>query len=288
MINITTMNNGISVFSSTATKIMNISSMSNQNRGIHVRNSTNTTMMNNQNITVYIQYSSNTAMMNNIILSSVKNQNSGIYVEHSNNIKITDLSSFNHQDVSNSLIFLQFCNNISIHNVSIAVNYNGLLFFYCQDIILEESSFSGIISNLQTTTTDVADQPAIITLYSTDLVLKNCNFTRNSIAVTSSNITVEGDIFFENNSAISGTAFIFSTRSVLIVSEQSNVVFRNNSASHYGAVFYTFSEEVAETSILIGDLIKSGSGSFITTGTQCFIQVKGLTLHVSHSLTTQL
>ena len=58
-----------------------------------------------------------------------------------------------------------------------------------------------------------------------------------SIAATSSSITVKENIIFDNNTAISGTGFIFSKSSVLIVSEHSNVVFRNNFASQYGAAF---------------------------------------------------
>ena len=166
--------------------------------------------------------------------------------------------------------------------------------YVCTDVLLEDSVFSGITSDLQQVTTNVAHLPAIIALHNTKLTLKNCNFTSNritSILVTHSNITLDENILFESNSAISGAAFIFS-RSVLIVSEQSNVVFRNNSASQYGAVIYIVTEELPETSILIGDLINVYSGRALvidtslllvdTTATQCFIQVKATRSNTAH------
>ena len=166
-------------------------------------------------------------------------------------------------------------------NISISVDkdivQSAISLFDCTDVLLEESIFSGIMSDMQQVTSNVASLPAIINLYNTKFNLKNCNFTNNmitSISATSSNVTVEQNILFENISAISGAAFIFS-RSVLIVSEQSNVVFSNNSASQYGAAFYVFDDELPETSISIGDLINTGTSSFITYGSQCFIQMNG-------------
>ena len=153
------------------------------------------------------------------------------------------------------------CSNVHIQNISVLVNnnidYNAIHLYVCTDILLEDSVFSGLMSDLQQVTTNVPDLPAIIAVQETTLTLKNCKFTNNtitSLSVTRSNITLDENILFENNSAISGTALIFS-RSVLIVSEHSNVVFKsNNSASQYGAAIYIVTDELSETSILLRDL----------------------------------
>ena len=323
MMNISSMSNeydGIRIEQSTNTTMMNISSMYDQ-YGIHIHVSTNTTMMNvssfrNGNNGIFIDYSINTTMINlsstwsqysgmiivdstnttMINILSMNNKLDGIYIENCTNTKMIDTSllliTYHTSSVTipNAIISLKSCSDVHIKNISILVDkninigQNAVSFFGCKDnILLEESIFSDIKSDLQQVINTVANLPAIITLYDTTLILKNCNFTSNmitSIAATSSNITVEEKIMFESNSAISGTAFIL-TRSLLIISEQSNVVFQNNSASQYGAVFYIVTEQVPETSILISDLIHSSTHSFITSGTQCFIQVKETTARLT-------
>ena len=302
---------GLSIINSTNTTMMNISSVANQKHGIFVSNSTHTIIMkslsmtnkyegvymffsndtnmvnissmNNQNHGIYLGDCNDTAMMN---ISLINNLNDGIYVEYSTNITMINiiLSLTNHNatigTVSNSLCVLQYCLNVNIISISVDkyINRNAIYFFCSKNILVQESIFSGIISGVQQSTSSVTDLPAIITLYKTNFNLKNCNFTSNmitSITATSSNITVEGNIHFENISTISGAAFILSGSSVLIVSEQSNVVFLNNSASQYGSALYIDNEEILETSILIGDLIHYRTSSFFTSVTQCFIQVKG-------------
>ena len=308
LMNILSTNNhdsGIIIKYSTNTTMTNVSTIDNQMNGINLKNSTDTTMINisstnNKYDGVYIMKSINITMID---ISTINNQGGGTYIGQSTDITMVNISTTNNQyfgvnvesctnmimmnrlllmdSVSNSIISLKSSTNIHILKTSIIVDRNidhtAISFFDCTDILLEENVFSGIISDLQQVTTNVADIPAIITLYKTNLTLENCNFTHNmitSISATSSNITVKKNIIFESISAISGAGFILS-RSTIIVSDQSNVLFHNNSASQYGGVFYIVTEEVPDTSILIGDLINNGAGSFITSGTQCFIQVKG-------------
>ena len=323
IINILSMNNhrdGVFVNYSTNTAMTNISSVNDERNGVFVLSSTNTTLtnistMNSHGIGGIEVHDSTDTIMRNV--TSIDNQHYGISVVLSYNTKMINISAINNKDLNinilncinteminiqssmngssgtlpKSSITLRLCSNIRIQSISVLVDknidYNAISLYVCTDILLEDSVFSGITSDLQQVTTNVVHLPAIIALHNTKLTLKNCKFTSNritSILVTHSNITLDENILFESNSAISGAAFIFS-RSVLIVSELSNVVFRNNSASQYGAAIYIVTEELPETSILLGDLIDSYSGisSFIdTTGTQCFIQVNATRSNTAH------
>ena len=310
MINVSSMNNkvvGIHLFASTDTTMINVSSMNNQKYGISLESSTNTTMMNissmnNEDNGFVLLESNNTTIIN---ILSVNNRFIGIYVRSCTATTMKNISStnfafdnsiatnmtnvilvFNHNfdisDLVQTKVALQNCSHSAINNMSIAyenVHHNLMALFNCADILLEEITFSNIdaVADLQQPTPDVADLPAVITLYNTHLTLRNCNFTSNkitSIAATSSNITVKDNVLFETNSAFLGAVFILSKSSVVTVSEQSNVVFRNNSVSQYGAVFYIITDNLPETSIHIHELATS-TGSFITLGTKCFIQVEG-------------
>ena len=281
---------GIFIENCTNTKMISITSIYNKVNGLHVYKSTNTELMtvssmNNQNSGIYVHMSTNTRMRN---ISSINNL---INVRQSTDTTMIDISFINNQDIgiatiSGSVLFLKMCVNLNITNLLISVgrnfDHNAISFFDCTNILVEESGFSEIMSKLPQ---NILNVPAIITLWNTNLTLKNCNFTSNmitSIAATSSNIRVKGNILFENITAISGAAFIFSRSSVLIVSEQSNVVFRNNIANRHGAAFYILTEEVPEDSVFINDLINSATGSFMTSGTQCFVQVEGTRSSTAH------
>ena len=132
------------------------------------------------------------------------------------------------------------------------------------------------MSTLQQFTTDYVDLPSIITLYNTNLILRNCKFAFNSVtsvAAISSNITLEENVSFESNFAVSGAAFTLSRSSVLTLSEQCNTVFRNNSASLHGAVFYIVTEREP---VAVGQLLSTGVvQNDVASGTRCFIQVEG-------------
>ena len=288
---------GVAVLGSTNTTLTSISSMNSHGIGIDVYDSTDTIMSNVTSIDnryhgIRVVYSYNTTMIN---ISAINNKDLNIYILNCINTEMINIqSSMNgsSRTLPKSSISLRLCSNIRIQNISVLVDkniyYNAIYLYVCTDVLLEDSVFSGITSDLQQVTTNVVHLPAIIALHNTKLTLKNCNFTSNritSILVTHSNITLDENILFESNSAISGAAFIFSRSSVLIVSEQSNVVFCNNSASQYGAVVYIVTEELPETSILIGDLLDVHSGTALvidTTGTQCFIQVNATRSNTAH------
>ena len=299
MITILSLNNqrdGINVLYCNDTIMMHISSENNEDDGIYVEASHKTTLINVSSVNnmkngISIEYSTNTTMID-MLVSSLNNQYAALHVEYSSETTMINTLTVRNKDTSSvtsfkSVLFLRSCSNAHIMNLSMLVDkdieQSAISFFDCTDITLEENTFSGLMSDVETKL-KVTDLPAVIDLYNTKLNLKNCNFTNNrisSISSKSSNITVEQNLLFENISAISGAAFIVS-RSVLIISELSNVVFCDNVASEYGGVFYIVDDELAEISIELGDLVNSGTSSFITYGSQCFIQMNGTRSDTAH------
>ena len=300
---ISSLNNlkGISVWSSTATTMINVSTPYNHEDGVHIYGCRGTSIKNaismyNLNNGIYVESSTGTVMMN---VLSRENQNYGVYINNCIGIKMMDVSLINNYyfgigvkqstgasmtnilptrnddgAMPSSVVFLQKCSNIQIANISISGNNHKLFFLDSTDVLLEESTFSHIASTLQQLTTDL---PSIITLYNAHLILRNCKFAFNSVtsvAAISSNITLEENVSFENNSAVSAAAFIFSRSSVLILSEQCNTVFRNNSVSLHGAVFYIVTEREPVT---VGQLVTTAQrfSNDIASGTRCFVQVEG-------------
>ena len=109
--------------------------------------------------------------------------------------------------------------------------------------------------------------------------MKKCAFIDNSIsAVTAigSTIRIEESVLFYNIAAISGAAFIFSKSSMLLLPENSHIVFKNNRVRHYGAGFYIITEEFSDTSTSIKQIIKTTVNdlkTFISLRTYCFLHV---------------
>ena len=292
---------GIDILVCDNTTLTNISSMKSYNLygiGLEIFTSTNTKMKNvvsidNQYYRISVARSRNTVMIN---ISSINNKNFNIDISQSINTELINVqSSMNvnsEEDLPKSGISLNSCWTVHIQNISVLVNrqidYNAISSSTSADILLEDSVFTGLMPDLQRVATKVTDQPAIIGLFETEMTFKNCKFIGNSVSsilLTHSNITLGENVLFENNSAISGAVLIFS-RSILIVSEHTNVVFHNNFASQYGAAIYIVTEELPEKSVLVGDLITTlhtGRPSFFdTTGTQCFIQVNAVRSNTAH------
>ena len=287
MINVSTPHNhwhGVRIYRCTGTSIRNATSMYSRINGIHVENSNDTVVMNvllieNQINGVNIMNSTGTKMMD---VSLINNLNFGIGVKQSTGASMTNILSTRNDDgaMPSSVVFLQKCSNIQIANISISGNNHKLSFLDSTDVLLKASTFSHIVSTLQQLTTDYVDLPSIITLYNAHLILRNCKFAFNSVtsvAAISSNITLEENVSFESNSAVSAAAFIFSRSSVLILSEQCNTVFRNNSVSLHGAAIYIVTEREP---VAVGQLLSTGVvQNDIASGTQCFIRVEGERSH---------
>ena len=91
-----------------------------------------------------------------------------------------------------------------------------------------------------------------------------------------------GKVIFSNNSALSGTAFIFERSSKLIISDDSYIIFCNNHASNYGGAIHVHTEDVQNTSISLQDIITDNPDSpMIVSKTECFVHVEGSRLDTS-------
>ena len=76
---------------------------------------------------------------------------------------------------------------------------------------------------------------------------------------------MSGKVLFHNNTAYLGTVLISAKRSLLVVTENSNIHFQNNYAINYGGVFDISTEESYETSMSLQDIIEFNGGSVITS-----------------------
>ena len=194
----------------------------------------------------------------------------------STNISMKDVS------VTYSGIVLDQCTDIRMINISATyIGSLGLSLMNCRaSIILEYSVFLNISSSSTLRGRNTNLLPAVISVCNSFLTIKNCNFTTNSISsvqAVGSTIRVFGKVIFSNNSALSGTAFIFETNSKLIISDDSCIIFHNNHASNYGGAILVRTEDVQNTGILsLNDIIMHNTESpMIVSQTECFVHVEG-------------
>ena len=226
----------------------------------------------NQYIGIHLILCNDTSMIN---ISATYNKEYGI--KSSTNISMKDVS------VTYSGIFFEQCTDIRMINISaVYIGSIGLSLMNCRTSInLEDSVFLNVSSSstLCGRNTNPSLQPAVISVYNSSLTIKNCNFTTNSISnvqAVGSTIRVYGKVIFSNNSALSGTAFIFETNSNLIISDDSCIIFHNNHASNYGGAILVRTEDVQNTCISLNDIIISNPDSpMIVSITECFVHVDG-------------
>ena len=191
--------------------------------------------------------------------------------------------------VTYSGIFLDQCTDTRMINISAAYMRSiGLSLLNCRaSTILEDSVFLNISSSstLRGRNINPSSLPAVISVYKSFLTIKNCNFTTNSfsnVQAVGSSIRVFGKVIFSNNSALSGTAFIFERSSKLIISDDSYIIFCNNHASNYGGAIHVHTEDVQNTSISLQDIITDNPDRpMIVSKTECFVHVEGSRLDTS-------
>ena len=158
------------------------------------------------------------------------------------------------------------------------------------NIILNGTLFSNMDApSTASSASEPTSLPAVITLYSSTLIMADCNFTRNnisSIKIFGSNLTMSGKILFHNNTASLGTVLISAKNSLLVTTDYNNIDFQNNHAINYGGVFYITTEESYQTSMSLQDIIQSSQndyydidGSLIISRTECFVRVEGSRSH---------
>ena len=318
MLNVSAAHNGydgLSLYYSTNTNITNVSAAHNGNHGIRLYYSTNTSMTNvsaahNGNHGIYLYYSTNTRMMN---VTAIYGGFVGITLRHSTDTSMMNVSAahnggrvgiFPYNSTGTSManvsathsrifgIFLYICTDTNMMNVSAEHNQrsgigmintantyitNTISLIEAHNtinIVLNDTSFSNMDAPSTTShTLEPTDLPAVITLINSALIIRDSNFIGNSISsikAIRSNVTMSGKVLFHNNTASSGTCLIFAKKSLLIITEYSNIYFQNNHAINYGGVFTITTEELYESSMSLQDIvIYLQISSVISSRTQC-------------------
>ena len=313
---------GVALSKSRSSSMMNVSAVHNEDVGIWLYHSTHTSMMNvsaahNGNEGIVLYYSNDTSMMN---VYAVHNENNAIrmvscintslyysYTYHNRDgiyiaecrtthilyhntentmhiIKSTDTYILNSVFSEHSDIEMRNTANTYITNTtSLITAYNT------KNIVLNDTLFSNMDApSTASSTSEPTSLPAIITLYNSTLIIRDCNFTRNnisSIKTIGSNVTLSGKVLFHNNTASLGTVLISAKNSRLITTDYSNIDFQNNHAINYGGVFYITTEESYQASMSLQDIQSSRNdyykvdGSLIISRTECFVSVEGSRSH---------
>ena len=252
---------GINIAKCCNTTMAYINSYINNQRGINVISSTDTTM--SHLLLTSERYAIRTTSCENTILV---------------NVSITHLKINGRKVMVTVGIIMENSTTISMKNMTVALfTRTGLDFYNCSDVTLEHSTFSTIYP---TTTKEYFQQSAIVSLKDTSITLSNCVFTKNNITslkAISSNITLHGNLVFANNQALYGAVFVLVQSSVMIFSESCNATFQNNSAIDYGGVFYIITEEFFARSKTLYDIrTRAHVGSETKSTTNCFFQIEGV------------
>ena len=156
--------------------------------------------------------------------------------------------------------------------------FHGILLYNCSNVTIGQSNFTNIPSF--DTASDVAFQPAVITLYYSEenITIRDCSFEANNITaltVVQSKVRISGNVKFTGNTAFRGAAMTFTQGGKMIVSEDGHITFKNNYARITGGAIY-LTTTYAKTQIY-------PRRDSLKVSTECFIQVEGHYTH--HGLT---
>ena len=205
-------------------------------------------------------------------ISATNNEYSGISLFDSTDTNMMNVSlAHNHK----SDIAMRYAKNTYITNTtSLITAYNS------QNIVLNDTSFSDMYApSTASSTSEPTSLPAVIALYNSTLIIRDCNFTRNSISsikTIGSTVTISGKVLFHNNTASLGVVLILAKNSLLILTDYSNIQFQNNHAINYGGVFYVTTEELYERRLSLNDIILYlDKGTLFASKTECFMRVEG-------------
>ena len=149
-------------------------------------------------------------------------------------------------------------------------SFRGIVLYNCSNVTIGQSNFTNIPSF--DTASDVAFQPAVITLYYSEgnIVIRDCSFEANNITaltVVQSKVRISGNVNFTGNTAHRGAAMTFTQGGKMIVSEDSHITFKNNYARITGGAIY-LTTTYAKTQIY-------RRRDSLKVSTECFIQVEG-------------
>ena len=265
---------GIDLNHYTNIRITNVSASHNGENGIESHNSTKISMTNvsaarNGVVGILLFYSTDTSMTN---VSVAHNGVIGILLHYSTDTNVMNISAAHNQRSDITMI--------STANTYIANTTSLITAINTTNIVLIDMFFINMDApSTASSASEPTSLPAVITLYSSTLIIRDCTFTRNkisSIKAIGSNVTMSGKVLFHNNTASSGTVLISAKNSLLIISDYSNIHFQNNHAINYGGVFYIINEELYGLSMSLQDIIFDiNKGTLITSRTECFIHAEG-------------
>ena len=270
---------GIFLYYSTNTSMVNISAVYSGTVGISIRNSTDTSMMNvsaahnRGRVGIFLYNSTDTSMAN---VSATHSGIVGIFLYDCTDTNMMNISAEHNQH--SGITMINTANTYITNTISLIKAHNTI------NIVLNDTSFSNMDApSTASHTSEPTDLPAVITLINSALIIRDSNFTSNSISsikAIRSNVTMSGKVLFHNNTASSGTCLIFAKRSLLIITEYSNIYFQNNHAINYGGVFTITTEELYESSMSLQDIvIYFQISSVISSRTECFVHVEGSRSH---------
>ena len=256
----------------------NLSAADNGGHGIYLYYSNDTSMTNvsavhNGGHAIVLYYSTDTSMTN---VSTADNGYYGILLYYSTDTSMTNVSAADNQQ--SDIIMMNTANTYITNTTSLITAYDTT------NIVLNDTSFSNMYAPTASSgASEPTSLPAVITLYNSTLIIRDCNFTRNnisSIKTIGSNVTMCGKVLFHYNTASSGTVLIFAKNSLLIPTDDSNIQFENNHAINYGGVFYIETEESYGTSMSLQDIVSENDiGTRTTSTTECFVRVEGSRSH---------
>ena len=237
-------------------------------------------------------YLSGNIVMNNISLYNISFR--GLHFSVCNNVYLNHVSIIGYtvQGIHNYEVYILNAilgqNTVSVTNTSdmllfnisiVSIDKNALTLINSHNVSIEASSFSGIDALVSQLSEPIAaDNCAIIYSYNSVLTVMNCTFSSNEVSsITASNSTVklEGYIVFQNISTETGAALTLSGKSVVIVSENCNVLFKSNHVTQYGVAFHITLEQVFDTGMLISEVFSEYPSQFDASQTNCFLRVEG-------------
>ena len=140
---------------------------------------------------------------------------------------------------TNTAVFASEVNNATLIHLLLTTTTNfttytmnsfrGIVLYKCSNVTIGQSNFTNIPSF--DTASDVAFQPAVVTLYYSEeeIVIRDCTFEANITALTvvQSKVRISGNINFTGNKAFRGAAMTFTKGGKMIVSEDSHITFKN-------------------------------------------------------------
>ena len=187
--------NGVTLYDSSDTVLVNVSAALNENNGIYLYHSSDTSMMNvyaalNENNGILLRYSTNTSMMN---VSAAHNKYSGLYLYGSTDTSMTNVSAALNE---NNGILLRYSTDTSMTNVSAAHNkYDGMYLYHSTEtsmmnISAAHNKYSGIYLYHPTDTSMANVSTAhnkleygIYLYYSTDTSMMNVSAAHNEYGI---------------------------------------------------------------------------------------------------------